>query len=710
MRQAERRASKALQANPVGTLALLGVLTLVVGWASLSFAVRQMNAASVRDERARVAAAVTGRWLGMAEALVAAGRGDAPYPLAANPVRHGRDMLDAVARIEPGTPPVFLRPPGTDAPGEDVRAAVAKLAPPAFLEPGQKLRTMVAAGGGTFAALVLPWEAPGAAPASPGGRALAVGLVTIDRALLAELSFAADTRALRLIGPGEPVDADSPTYPIDDASGLRLAWTPETPGDHLMMEGTTIIVALTSLFAALVTVRARRLAGKARADGAEATTASNHDWLSGLPNRVFLGHALDVELNQIKSARKMIGLFYLDLDRFKDVNDAFGIETGDRMIQIATQRIANVVRRGDLVARFEGDAFMIMQRDIRGPRDCELLAERIQGVLREPFDINGSRINVSASIGVALAPGDATERSELMRLANLALYRAKREGRNRVAFYKPVLEDEWRRRNAIELELRHAIEHHGLVLHYQPIVSSASGRVVGVEALVRWNHPAEGLIAPEDFISLAEDRGLIIPLGEWVLHQACTDARRLRGLRIAVNVSPIQFRQPAFVASVGRILSETGLEPSRLELELTEGVVVDNENEAVAAMDQLRDKGVRLALDDFGTGYSSLIYLRRFAFDKIKIDRAFIEALEPSGESAILVDSVVRLGRALGLTVTAEGVETEEQIAFLKGLECPELQGYLISRPLPLNAMCAFLDHHGPAIDAGEANAIRAVA
>jgi EAL domain-containing protein (putative c-di-GMP-specific phosphodiesterase class I) len=311
--------------------------------------------------------------------------------------------------------------------------------------------------------------------------------------------------------------------------------------------------------------------------------------------------------------------------------------------------------------------------------------------MRDPFEIDGSCISASLSMGIAIAPDDASERADLMQVANLALFRAKREGRNRAAFYQPVMEQTWRRLKSIETELRDAITHEGLVLRYQPIVSTLTGRTVCVEALVRWQHPIEGLIAPDRFIGLAEDRGLILPLGEWVLRQACNDARDWPGLRVAVNVSPIQFRHPAFVATVGQILAETGLEPARLELELTEGVLVENEEEAYVAIAELRDRGVRMALDDFGTGYSSLIYLRRFSFDKIKIDRAFIEALEPTGESAILVDSVVRLGRALGLTVTAEGIETQEQRDFLSDLACDELQGYLMSRPLAKGDLGLFL-------------------
>ena len=485
----------------------------------------------------------------------------------------------------------------------------------------------------------------------------------------------------------------------DPWGGLGLAGPTETPGGRRIAGWASAIAALAALLAMFLSLRAKRIAGKTHATEPPAVEASDCDWLSGLPNQVFFNHVLERELRALKQGKGGLALFYLDLDRFKDINDAFGVAVGDSMIQVVTQRIADVVRKSDLMARFEGDAFMILQLGVAGPRDCELLAERIQNAMRNPFEIEGASISASVSMGVALAPGDACERAELVGLANLALYRAKREGRNRLAFHKPAMEDEWRRRNSTELQLRQAIDHGGLVLRYQPILNCETGRVVCVEALVRWQHPTEGLIAPDRFIGVAEDRGLILPLGEWVMRQACKEARHWPGIRVAVNVSPIQFRHRDFVRTVSRLLAETGLEPSRLELELTEGVIVKNEEEAVAAMAELRDQGVRLALDDFGTGYSSLIYLRRFAFDKIKIDRAFIEALEPTGEGAILVDSVVRLGRALGLTVTAEGIETIEQRDFLKALGCHELQGFLIARPLAAAELGSFLERHASARD-----------
>ena len=426
----------------------------------------------------------------------------------------------------------------------------------------------------------------------------------------------------------------------EDWGGFGLTWTPVRPGDALMLEWTAILVVATAVIAVLIIRRARHFAGQLHASEARAVAASNSDWLSGLPNRVFFNHMLERELQTAKSRQAKLALLYLDVDHFGDINDAFGIEIGDAMIRAVTERIAAVIQEARLVARFEGDSFMILLPGVIGEADCERLASGLQAAMKPPFELNGTSVTASASIGVALAPDDATDPNEMIRLANLALHRAKRDGRNRLAFYRPELDAEWRRRSSTERELRSAIENQGLVLRYQPIVAADTGAPVCVEALVRWQHPTEGLIAPDRFIGLAEDKGLILPLGEWVLREACRAAADWPGLRVAVNVSPIQFRQRDFVALVGQVLDETGLDPARLELELTEGVLVEHDAASVAAMAALRARGIRLALDDFGTGYSSLIYLRQFAVDKIKIDRSFIKDLEPGGDSGILVDGV----------------------------------------------------------------------
>ncbi|MDO9440555.1 MAG: EAL domain-containing protein [Beijerinckiaceae bacterium] len=415
---------------------------------------------------------------------------------------------------------------------------------------------------------------------------------------------------------------------------------------------------------------------------AHASALAGHDLLSGLPNRLLFTQLLDGEIARHRRHETKFALMYLDLDRFKDINDRYGHDAGDRMIIEMSRRIALSLRASDRFGRFGGDEFAILQTDISSPRDAEALAARIIEAMQAPFDLGQQQVFGNLSIGIAVCPDNTTEREDLMRLADLALYRAKNEGRNRYAFFEKKMGDELRRRKAYEDELALAIEAGDLRLDYQPIMSGDGLTLSGVEALVRWPHATRGIIPPDDFIGLAEQRGLIAPLGEWVLRRACQDALLWPGLRIAVNVSPIQFRRKEFVDIVRAILEETGLQPSRLELELTESVMVGDAEAAEANMKGLREMGVRLALDDFGTGYSSLIYLRRFALDKIKIDRSFVQTLEPDGESAIIIHSIVHLGRELGLTVTAEGVETLEHLRFLQALDCDELQGFYFSPPV----------------------------
>lgn len=425
---------------------------------------------------------------------------------------------------------------------------------------------------------------------------------------------------------------------------------------------------------------------------ARAATLAGHDLLSGLPNRLLFTQLLDHEIARHQRQSAPFALMYLDLDRFKEINDQHGHDAGDRMIVAVTQRIAESLRASDRMGRFGGDEFAVLQVNVREPHEAVALARRILDSMRKPFDLNGRQVFAGVSIGIAICPSNASDRQELMHLADIALYRAKNEGRNRFAFFEARMGDELRRRKSFEDELAEAIAKGQLSLDYQPLMNADGNKIVGVEALVRWPHPVHGIIPPADFIGLAEDRGLIMPLGEWVLRRACEDARAWPDLKIAVNVSPIQFRQKEFVPRVLRILEETEFDPNRLEIELTESVILGDAEGAEIAMMTLRDKGIRLALDDFGTGYSSLIYLRRFAFDKIKIDRLFVQSIEPTGESGIIVQSIVQLGRALGMTVTAEGIETIEQRQVLEAMGCHELQGYYFSRPVPASNISTLLE------------------
>src|SRR5579863_741996 len=443
-----------------------------------------------------------------------------------------------------------------------------------------------------------------------------------------------------------------------------------------------LLLAFTLPFTDFMVWRSHPLMTRLTASVEEAKQAAGRDVLSGLPNRFLFNELVDAEIGRCRRKGLKFALFYIDLDHFKETNDSYGHEVGDLMIAAVADRLSRTLRNSDYIARIGGDEFAVLQSDVGDPRDCARLAYRILDRLSTPFELGGQQIFSGASIGIALCPQNADDRLGLMRLADLALYRAKHEGRNRFAFFEAKSGEQLRMLQSAEDDLRAAIEHDELVLRYQPIMSACGNKMLGVEALVRWPHPTQGLLSAEHFVPLAEERGLIVALGEWVLRRACQDVARWPELYVAVNVSPIQFRQREFVASVEAILAETGLDPNRLELEPTEGVVISDADLAERSIMDLRALGIRMALDDFGCGYSSLIYLRRFAFDKIKIDRSFLESMEPQGESAIIVESIVRLGRSLGLTVTAEGIENQQQLEFLQKLGCNELQGYLFAEPI----------------------------
>jgi diguanylate cyclase len=475
-------------------------------------------------------------------------------------------------------------------------------------------------------------------------------------------------------------------------AGMLLTWTSERPGTPVLE--SLIPVAFFGLIAILVFAflsfgHVRRVTMTMLTSEERAHHMAGHDTLSGLPNRLRFTERLAATLSRLDRGGPGVAVMFIDLDKFKDVNDTHGHAAGDRLIVLAAERMQAQLREGDVLARFGGDEFAIIQSGVRTALDAEMLARRIIGAIRPSYDINGADVHIGASIGIAMAPENASDAAELMRLADIAMYRAKNEGRGRACFFEQRMDDVLRMRKIVEDDLRMAIQRDELILHYQPQVSADGTRIVGVEALVRWKHPVHGLIPPDRFIQIAEERGLIVQLGEWVLRRACRDLGHIPNITIAVNVSAVQFRQADFADSVARVIAETGIEAQRLELELTESVVMGDADKAEEAIMNLRGKGVRLALDDFGTGYSSLIYLRRFAFDKIKLDKSFLDSLEDTGESAILVHSVVHLGRALGLTVTAEGVETVEQQRFLQAVGCHLLQGYLFSRPIPLDGFLA---------------------
>jgi diguanylate cyclase (GGDEF)-like protein len=526
--------------------------------------------------------------------------------------------------------------------------------------------------------------ASGEKASAPGTPAFIVGYRRTSQSLLDELAQRYRIQGVRIVNqqPGDALvrrDIASP----DGAVRAWLTWTPDRPGDTMMRQFFWALAGVGLLFIgifAYVFLRLRHAGTQITLREQQIQRLAGQDELSNLPNRRTFDLRLDQELAQLGRTKSGLAVLMLDLDRFKAVNDTYGHNAGDELIRQVAKRLTTILRLGDTVARLGGDEFGIIQTHMNEPGASAVLGQRILDALTEPFEIGGVAVTIGCSIGIAHAPQDGADRGTLMRLADTALYQAKNEGRNRYSFFEPQMNRALQVKRMVEEDLRNAINRDELLLHYQPQVSIDGATIVGVEALVRWPHPVHGMIPPSEFIGIAEERGLIMPLSEWVLRRACEQALKWPGIKLAVNVSPIQFRHKDFVTSVIRIIEETGFDPARLELELTEGVVVEDADAAENAMMDLRAHGIGLALDDFGTGYSSLIYLRRFAFDKIKIDRSFLEYMETTGESAILVHSVVHLGRALGLRVCAEGVETTEQHRFLQAVGCHELQGFLFSK------------------------------
>ena len=410
---------------------------------------------------------------------------------------------------------------------------------------------------------------------------------------------------------------------------------------------------------------------------------AHYDALTDLPNRVSFYARMDEILSHLRRS-EVVAVLSLDLDHFKAVNDTLGHPIGDLLLQAAAERMRSCVRGEDIVARLGGDEFGIVQVPSEQAPDIVALATRLIEVIGAPYDIDGHQVVVGASVGIAIAPTDSNMPDVLMKNADLALYRAKADGGGVYRFFEIEMDARMQARRALELDLRKAIVNGEFELYYQPIIDVKSGQISSCEALIRWHHPDRGMIAPLEFIPVAEETGLIVPLGEWVLRQACAEAVRWpKHITIAVNFSPAQFKSRNLVPMVINALATSGLPATRLELEITEMVLVQDNDGAFAILHQLRDLGIRIAMDDFGTGYSSLGYLRSFPFDKIKIDQSFIRDLPTKLDSVAIVRAVVGLSSSLGITTTAEGVETKEQLASVTAEGCDEVQGYLYSWPKP---------------------------
>jgi len=418
------------------------------------------------------------------------------------------------------------------------------------------------------------------------------------------------------------------------------------------------------------------------------TYLAHHDVLTGLPNRALFLDRLGQALHDAHRTGRHVGVAFLDLDRFKHINDSLGHGTGDQLLKVVAARLAATVRRGDTVARHSGDEFTLILADVAHADDAARVAQKILDHLAKPFEAAGRELFVSASLGIALYPGDARDAETLLRNADLAMYRAKEVGRNNYQFYTAEMTARAIDNLSLENALRHALGRNELLLHYQPVVETGTGRVVSVEALARWRHPQRGLIPPDQFIPLAEETGLIAPIGAWTMRTACVqccawERSGCPALRMAVNLSARHFQEQDLAGAVLQMLHDTGLPPQRLDLEITESVLIQDADAAQAVLGALRDAGIRLTLDDFGTGYSSLSYLKRFPVDTIKIDRSFVCDIPADPDDAAIATAIIAMAHRLGIQVIAEGVETPEQYEFLRAEGCDFMQGYLFSPPEP---------------------------
>ena len=540
-----------------------------------------------------------------------------------------------------------------------------------------------------------------------------VSLRYLDEVFLGEASRQNMLTDARLGDAPEPREGETST-PMLDSDGTPLTnifWKPMSAGAaviKMLLAPAAGVFGIIALLVLLMALRMRRLMKaddenlaeleqthlELKAKEAQAHHLAYHDVLTGLPNRALFNDMADNALLRARHGEPMV-VALLDLDRFKNVNDRFGHLAGDELIQQVGRRLAVVLTEPGAVARLGGDEFAILLQREDLAEGVEAKLDRILDDLHKPYEILGNQAHIGVSIGVAPAPECGTDRTDLMRKADIALYRAKDEGRDCYRFFTDTMDETVQLRAELEEDLREALASGtGLSVHYQPLVDSDRRKVTGLEALLRWEHPKRGWVAPPLFVPVAEETGLISELGDWVLREACAVASEWPSLTVSVNLSPVQFCDGGLAERIGSIVREAGVSPHQIEFEVTEGVVLDQNEMVRGALSRLRKAGFRIALDDFGTGYSSLSYLRDFEVDRIKIDKSFIQSLGQTLDAAAIVTAVVTLGHAMGLQITAEGVETSDQEDFLRTAGCNVLQGFLFSKAVPANELGRSLKEH----------------
>jgi diguanylate cyclase (GGDEF)-like protein len=527
----------------------------------------------------------------------------------------------------------------------------------------------------------------------PDRTALHIAVRYLDGSFLHALSRQYKLDRVRFSPVGTASDEEA-VIPMKSASGNTLGylvWTPFRPGMLLLEQLVPTSVAAVLLILAMVGWLLRRIWRsmlELRASRAQAQHLAFHDALTGLANRSLFEDRLMRALAAGERPGGEAALLYIDLDRFKSVNDTLGHQAGDALIVQVARRLMQMTRSSDTVARLGGDEFAIIQCGVTTASEVEVLCMRIVEAIHEPFELGGTRVTVSASIGIAMAPVDAGDRTELARKADIALYEAKARGRGQYVFFAAGMDESIKRRQIIEAGLERALRAGDqFEVYYQPLYSARTSAITGAEALVRWHHPQFGLTSPATFIPIAEESGLIEPLGEWILAKACSTARDWPIDAISVNVSAVQIRNASFAERVMAILTEVGFDPRRLELEITETSFMECGGHSRANLDALRAQSIRIALDDFGTGYSSFNHLQQFEVDRIKIDQSFVSGIGTEATGSPIIRAILDLAKASGMQVTAEGVETAEQSRFLSDAGCNTLQGYHLGRPVPAAEM-----------------------